>query len=123
MSKPFGQYASLKNADDGYKRSQFSGVVFEDRVTIWDNHLTNTYVDTTYFSSNDEHPIVWKQEGDTRVMTQKYRFLKHDQETKYVFKMANGEWEFTFAWYDHNGDQVDVTMRRTWLRGGPVGTP
>ena len=50
-------------------------------------------------------------------MTQKYRFLKTDQETKYVFKKVNGEWEFTFAWYDHNGDQVDVTMRKNLHAG------
>ena len=82
MSKPFGQYASLKRADDGYKRSQFSATVFEDNVTIWDNHLANTYVDSTYFTSTDTYPIVWKQEGDTWVMTQKYRFLKTDPKTR-----------------------------------------
>ena len=47
MSKPFGQYASLKKADDGYKRSQFSATVFDDKGTIWDNHLANTYVNNT----------------------------------------------------------------------------
>ena len=53
MSKPFGQYASLKKADDGYKQLQFIATVFEDNVTIWDNHLANTYVDSLYFTSND----------------------------------------------------------------------
>ena len=71
MSKPFGQSASLKKAEDEYQRSRFSATVFKDEIVIFDNHLGNS-IDQTYWTSEYtpakgqvRHPLVWKQEGDT----------------------------------------------------------
>ena len=62
-----------------------------------------------------EVPVPQNRPGD--------EILKTDQETKYVFKMVNGQWEFTFAWYDHYSDQVDVMMQKNRKNPNAVWNP
>ena len=116
MSTPFGQYASLKKAGDGYQQSQYSAIVYKDQMVIWDNH--SKLKDNRYWTSDytpvvgrEWQPLVWKKESDDKwVVTQKFVFLKTDQEDRFVFTKVNGEWEFSFM-------NDEFTMRRNLPAG------
>ena len=97
---------------------RFRATVTEGLINIYDNQRQG---DTRDWTSNylpprgqEQNPLVWKQEApETWTVTQERWFLKRPNTKTFRFTKLQQGWEFIYATWDENGDDVDIKMTST----------
>ena len=113
-SKPFpGKYVD--------KTSRFRATVSEGQIDIYDNQHQTVDSTINYFppkgQGQEPYPIVWKQEApETWTVTQQRYQMKAVYTKTFRFTKLQEGWEFIYATWDENGDDVDIKMRSTQTR-------